>query len=153
LPRIRCCAWAGAIEAEQARGRTPAAAAGTTSAADGFAEQQFSGDAQRWWATGKPGDKLVLHLRSRPPVAIAWRWRSAAPTTTASADVGSTAAGSVRRSTSMPGTSRPGALLLGDTAALAAGTARLEFTITGKNDKALPAHMVGIDYVLLEAVR
>jgi len=152
LPPYPLLRVAGAIEAEQLE--VVACSGGRHEVQQmGFAEQQFSGDAQRWWRDGKPGDKLVLAL----PVAAAGRYRLAVAFCRAN-DYGIVQVGLDGQRLGAPidlyaeHITAPGALLLGELQ-LAAGTARLEFTITGKNDKALPAHMVGIDYVLLEAVR
>ena len=128
---------------------------GSTSVQDlsGFAEMRWSKDAQLWWVDGKPGDRLVLGL----PVQTSARYRIEAVLTTAR-DYGKVQleldgeklGGEIDLYT--PNVEATAVLDLG-TADLSEGDHRLGFVITGHNDKAIPSHMVGIDWVRLVPVK
>jgi hypothetical protein len=118
-----------------------------------FLEGAFSGDAQIWWMDGKPGDALVLAV----PVAAAGRYRVRAALCRArdyavvQCSLGGTRLGDPI-DLYAPEVAATGALDLG-VVELAAGDAELRLEIVGRNDKAEPRHMAGIDYLLLEPVR
>lgn len=113
----------------------------------------WSGDGQLWWTQAKPGERLELVL----PVAAAGHYRVKAQFTRA-VDYGIARFSIDGRNLGEPvdfyhdGVEATGAVSLGE-AELAAGERTLAIEITGANPKAVPAHMVGLDYVLLERVR
>jgi hypothetical protein len=118
-----------------------------------FCEGRFSRDAQCWWKHGKPGDTLVLGV----PVEAAGAYRVTAAFCMAN-DYGvvQVALGETKLGEPFdgyaPAVGSSGARQLGDVT-LPAGQARLTLTIVGKNERAKPAHMVGLDYLRLEKVR
>jgi hypothetical protein len=116
----------------------------------GFGDGKFSRDGQRWWMDGKPGDTLTLRL----PVAAAGRYRLKAQFCTA-ADYAVVQVRLHGKPAGPPldlyhdGVAPSGERDLGEHQ-LPAGDVDLVLEITGKNDKAIPRHMVGLDYVKLE---
>ncbi|MBZ0151803.1 MAG: DUF2961 domain-containing protein [Planctomycetes bacterium] len=118
-----------------------------------FCEGRFSRDAQCWWKHGKPGDTLVLGV----PIEAAGEYRVTAAFCMAN-DYGvvQVALGETKLGEPFdgyaPAVGSSGAQKLGNVT-LAAGQARLTLTIVGKNERAKPAHMVGLDYLRLEKVR
>lgn len=113
-------------------------------------ESTFSGDRHRWWRDGKPGDALVLAL----PVAKAGRYRLHAAFVVADdyaivqVQVGERAVGGPFDGyAARVGSS--GLRKLGDVD-LAAGEHELRLMIVGRNAAAKPAHMVGLDYLVVE---
>jgi hypothetical protein len=115
-----------------------------------FLEKQFSRDAQLWWRDGKVGDALVLAI----PVAEAGRYKVTAALCQADdygivqCSLGSAPLGAPFDGYA-PVVRSSGPQELG-VVELAAGEHELRLQVTGKNDKAKPRHMVGLDYVRLE---
>ncbi len=138
----------GALEGEDLR--VVSCSGGTHQVQDiGVFEQQFSRDAHRWWRDGKPGDVLVLAV----PVTETGRYRVTAGFVMAD-DFGivqCSLAGSKLGEFDgyAPQVQASGPRDLG-TVTLPAGEAELRLELTGKNDKAKPSHMVGLDYLRLE---
>lgn len=118
-----------------------------------FREKTFSHDAQRWWKHGVVGDTLVLAL----PVAEAGEYRITAGFCKAvdygivQCEVGGAALGAPFDGFA-PHVSGSGPVELGTTK-LGAGEVPFTLRIVGKNEKAVPAHMVGLDYLKLEKMR
>lgn len=115
-----------------------------------FLEKQFSGDAQRWWRDGKPGDTLVLAV----PVAAAGRYRvHAALVQAEDYAIVQLALGGVplgeRFDGYWPHVRTTGARELG-TVELPAGTAELRVELVGHHADAVPRGMFGLDYLRLE---
>lgn len=113
-------------------------------------EQTFSRDAHRWWRDGKPGDVLVLAL----PVPQAGRYRVTMARTRADDFAivqwtlhGRPLGGPFDGYDARVGTTGP--QIVGELD-LPAGELELRAEIVGRNAKAKPSHMVGLDYVRLE---
>ncbi|MCC6670334.1 MAG: DUF2961 domain-containing protein [Planctomycetes bacterium] len=119
----------------------------------GFAAGKWSRDTHLWWMDGKPGDRLVLEV----PVANPGRQRVKAAFTRAG-DYGIVQVwlGDARLGAPIDlyhdGVVPTGEVELG-VATLAPGPARLVLELVGRNEKAVPRHMVGLDYLRLEPVR
>lgn len=116
-------------------------------------ERTFSQDAHRWWRDGKVGDALVLAV----PVAVAGRYRVTAgfvmaddfaivQCSLAGQALGAPFDGYAER-VSSSGPRELGVL------ELPVGDAELRLQITGKHGQAKASHMVGLDYLQLEAMR
>lgn len=140
----------GAIEGEAL---AVASCTGGTHQVQDLDDETFSDGKQRWWMDGKPGDKLTLTL----PVARAGRYRLKAQFCTA-ADYGIVQVALAGQKLGEPidlfhrGVHPSGMRDLG-TVELPAGDAALVLELTGRNDKAVPRCMVGLDCVLLEPLR
>jgi hypothetical protein len=108
----------------------------------------WSGDAQLWWIDGKPGDRLVLEV----PVPETGRYRVTVDLTKA-VDYGivqlTLADGAPRKFDRYHPAVANDALELG-TFDLDKGPHRLSVEILGANEKAIPRHMFGIDYLKLD---
>jgi len=124
---------------------------GTTQTQElGGFDGQWSGDAHLWWTEGKPGDRLVLAL----PVEKAGKYELKMQLTKApdygivqiSLD-GSKLGDPIDLYN--PLVAATGEISLG-AHDLTGGEHRLAFEITGANEKAIQAYMVGLDYVRLE---
>ena len=137
-----------ALEAEDLR--VAAITRGKTSVQDmsGFG-QQWSGEKQLWWTGGQPDETLILAL----PVPADGRYRLQAQFTKADdyavvevlldgKKIGAPIDLYAPAVTAAP-------LALGEFE-LRAGERRLAFRISGKNEQAKPAYMLGLDYLLLE---
>jgi hypothetical protein len=110
----------------------------------------WSNDSQLWWTRAKPGDKLDLAL----PVKDAGKYRLTARMTKAR-DYGIVQIYLDGQKLGDPidlynAEVVPTAVLSWGTHELTAGKHKLTFEITGANEKAVKAHMVGLDYVKLE---
>jgi len=119
-----------------------------------FAGARWSQDAHLWWLDAKPGDRLVVAV----PVPAPGRYRLLACWTTAR-DYG---IARVRVAGEPVGAAfdlyteqvrNTGLVEHGITPRLDAGEARLEIEIVGRHPKAVPRHMVGLDYLRLVPVR
>jgi Protein of unknown function (DUF2961) len=118
----------------------------------GIFERTFSHDRHRWWRDGKPGEALVLEL----PVAKAGRYRVHAAFVMAD-DFGIVQVQLAGQALGAPfdgyaariGSSGPRELGVLD---LPAGAVALRLELVGKNAAAKASHMVGLDYVRLEAI-
>ncbi|MFK7743027.1 MAG: glycoside hydrolase family 172 protein [Planctomycetota bacterium] len=117
-----------------------------------FFDGDFSRDAHRWWRDGKPGDELVLEL----PVAKAGRYRLTVAMTKAN-DFGIVQLyrGDQKLGEPFDGytkdVSPSGPLVVGEFEFEPGDALRL--VLVGRNPKAKPNHMVGLDYLRLEAVQ
>jgi hypothetical protein len=110
----------------------------------------WSNDSQLWWTRAKPGDKLDLAL----PVKEAGKYKLTARMTKAR-DYGIVQIYLDGQKLGDPSDLynpevAPTAVLNWGTHELTAGRHKLTFEITGANEKAVKAHMVGLDYVKLE---
>ncbi|MFI5378018.1 MAG: DUF2961 domain-containing protein [Tepidisphaerales bacterium] len=140
----------GVIEAEDMKilGKT-AGNAGTQEMS--YDTGAWSGDAQLWWTGAKPGDKLDLAL----PVAKAGSQKIILQLTKAR-DYGIVQVSLDGQKLGNPiDLYNPAVVPFGPVSLgpvdLTAGEHKLTFEITGANDKAIKAYMVGIDYVKVEA--
>ncbi|KAA3607312.1 MAG: DUF2961 domain-containing protein [Planctomycetota bacterium] len=112
----------------------------------------WSGEAQLWWTGAQPGDHLDLRL----PVASTGRYRLQAAFTKAR-DYGQVQleldGQALGQSLDLydPKVVSTGLLNLGEVQ-LQAGDRRLRLRITGANEAAVKAYMVGLDYLKLEPV-
>ena len=112
----------------------------------------FSQDRNRWWRDGKPGDALVLEL----PVAKAGRYRVHAAFVMAD-DFGIVQVQVAGQALGAPfdgyaaqiRSSGPRELGVLD---LPVGAVALRLELVGKHAAAKASHMVGLDYVRLEAI-
>ena len=111
---------------------------------------RWSGDAQLWWVDGKPGDRLVLEV----PVDTAGSYRVTMDLTKA-VDYGIVKiglAGQAAQQFDRYHTAVANDVLDLGTFELERGPNLLEVEIVGANDKAIPRHMFGLDYVKLDKV-
>lgn len=119
----------------------------------GVYERMFSKDRHRWWRDGKVGEALVLAV----PVASAGRYRVTAAFVQAD-DFGivQCSLGGERLGEPFDGfhphVQSTGPRVLGEVD-LPAGEAELRLEVVGTNPTAKPRHMVGLDYIRLEAMR
>lgn len=144
---------AGVLEGEALKILERTGGSTRTQDLSGFEADRWSRDAHLWWVDGAPGDRLVLGV----PVEAAGRYRVQAALTTAP-DYAIVKVGIDGQPLGdpidlyTPAVHSTGLVDLG-AADLEAGTAKLEIEITGRNEKAIPRHMVGIDYVKLVPVQ
>jgi hypothetical protein len=115
-----------------------------------FLERRFSRDAQLWWRDAKAGDTLVLAVPVKEPgrykVSLALCCADdygIAQFTLAGKALGAPFDGYAQH------VQTTGAFEFG-TVDLGAGDAELRCELVGKNEKAKPRFMVGIDYLRLE---
>lgn len=115
-----------------------------------FGEGGWSGNAHLWWTDAKPGESLELAL----PVATAGTYRLGAGFTKA-VDYGIFDILLDGKKLAGPldfyndGVVHSGTIALGGAVKLTAGEHVLSLTITGSHPKAIKAHMLGLDYLLL----
>lgn len=118
---------------------------------DGFGKE-WSGERQLWWTGGQPGDTLVLEV----PVEKDGHYRLRAQLTKAD-DYGIVTLMLNGKPLGPPvdlyaeKVSATGALDLGEHN-LSEGISRFALRIEGCNERAKPAYMAGVDYLLLEPV-
>jgi hypothetical protein len=117
---------------------------------DGF-EGHWSNDSQLWWTGGKPGDTLDLAL----PVKTAGTYKLTVQLTKAR-DYGIVQVLLDGKPLGEPidlydPKVTLAAPFVSEPVALSAGDHKLTFQITGANEHAVKSHMVGIDYVKLDA--
>ncbi|MBX3464086.1 MAG: DUF2961 domain-containing protein [Planctomycetes bacterium] len=131
--------------------RVVACSAGTHEVQDlGLFERQFSRDAHRWWRGGAPGEALVLAV----PVAAAGRYRIAAGFVMADdfgivqPFLGGGALGAPFDGFAAQ-VQASGPVVLGEVD-LSAGEVELRLQLVGRNERAKPGHMVGLDWLRLE---
>jgi len=118
-----------------------------------FFEGKFSRDAHRWWRDGAVGDRLVLSV----PVPEAGDYRVTLGWTQAN-DFGRVRASLAGRPLGevfdgYAPSVQPSAPFDGGVHALEAGARPLALELVGRDPRALPRMMVGLDYVKLEPVR
>lgn len=118
-----------------------------------FFEGKFSRDAHRWWRDGSVGDRLVLSV----PVAEAGAYRVTLGWTQAN-DFGQVRATLAGRPLGQvfdgyAASVQPSAPFDGGVHDLGAGAQQLVLELVGRDPRALPRMMVGLDYVKLEPVR
>jgi hypothetical protein len=124
---------------------------GTTAPQDmqGYRPHQWSGNHQLWWTGGKPGDKMVLEFS----VPTAGKFTLAA----AFCKAPDYAIATIRVDDQVVLTdfdcwdtkvTHTGAVSLGSHE-FTAGNHRLTIELTGRNPQAVPAHMMGLDYLIL----
>jgi hypothetical protein len=141
---------AGAIEGEQLLERAKATGGKLETQDMSSFGALWSLEEQLWWTRAKPGDRLELPIEA----AAAGTWRIRAQLTRARDyaivrfELDGTPLGA---SLDLFGekVAPTGDLELG-TRELAAGAHTLAIVIEGANPKAVPSHMVGLDYVRLE---
>ena len=141
---------AGAIEAEKMQILATSGGAAHEQEMDGF-EGHWSNDSQLWWTGAKPGDTLDLAL----PLKAAGTYKLAVQLTKAR-DYGI-----VQILLDGKPLGEPidlydpkvtlAAPFVSEPVSLSAGDHKLTFQITGANAHAVKSHMVGIDYVKLDA--
>ena len=118
----------------------------------GFEGSRWSRDAQLWWTGAEPGDRLVLAL----PVPEAGRYRLEAAFTRAR-DYGilEVWCKGQRLGEAIdlyhPEVVATGPVTVGEVE-LEQGDAALELRVTGRNERAVPRHMVGVDWLKLVRV-
>lgn len=134
-----------AIEAEEAAPIEPPKGHYAPQDMRGFGEGRWTGDRHMWWVGAQPGDALKLAWF----VPMAGKYRFAASFTKAR-DYGrfSVAVNGTPLATDLdfyaPNVEPTGFLELGEVD-LPMGNAIFEFEVIGRNDKAVPAYMLGID--------
>ena len=140
----------GAIEAEAVEILELTAGRTQTQAMGGFKAGRWSGDAQLWWADGKPDSHLTLGV----PVHESGTYEVIVSLTQA-VDYGVVSIG-VNDAEPLPPIdlfNKPDVITTGPVSlgkhALSAGTQRLRLTLGQPNPDAIPRNMVGIDYILL----
>lgn len=145
---------AGAIEGEEMK--VVSASAGQTAVQEmgGFAKDKWSGAKQLFWTGGKPGARLELEFEN----AAAGSFGVLAAFTMArdygivKLELDGEALGEPLDLYNFPDVISTGELTLGERK-LTAGRHKLVLTLAGANPAALPAHLVGLDYVRLDARR
>lgn len=143
---------AGALEGERLRVVTRTGGEVQEQDMSGFGPE-WSGDAQLWWTQAKPGDRLEWGV----PVGAAGRYRLEGQFTRA-VDYGIVQLTWDGRDLGAPidgyhdGVVATGVLDLGELD-LTAGEHRLGLRVVGANPRAVPAYMVGLDYLRLVPVR
>ena len=118
-----------------------------------FFEGKFSRDAHRWWRDGAVGDRLVLQV----PVRRAGDYRVTLGWTQAN-DFGKVLATLAGRPlgevfNGYAPAVQPSAPFDGGTVTLSEGVQPLVLELVGRDPRALPRMMVGLDYVKLEAMK
>jgi len=141
---------AGAIEAEHMHILNTSGGTAREQEMDGY-EGHWSNDSQLWWTGAKPGDTLELAL----PVKTGGTYKLTVQMTKAR-DYGIVQILLDGKPLGEPiDLYDPKVTLaspfLSDAIALSAGDHKLTFQITGANERAVKSHMVGIDYVKLDA--
>jgi hypothetical protein len=141
---------AGALEAEKMQVLAASGGAAHEQEMDGY-EGHWSNDSQLWWTGAKPGDTLDLAL----PVKAEGKYKLAVQLTKAR-DYGI-----VQILLDGKPLGEPidlydpkvtlAAPFVSEPVSLSAGDHKLMFQITGANERAVKSHMVGIDYVKLDA--
>ena len=144
----------GALEGETLKVRSVTGGKVETPWAGYFGQWKWSNRRQLFWKEGKPGDKLVIDV----PVEKAGRYRVEAVFTIAP----DYAIAQLRLDGKLlgqpldffvPHVAKPGQRLNLGTVQLPKGNVPLEIEITGKNDRAVSQHFVGLDYIRLVPVK
>jgi len=134
----------GAIEGEKLRalGTPP----GVVEAQGSF--EDCSNSQQLWWRDGKPGETLVIEI----PVPETGRYEITGNFCYAN-DYGihEVEIAGLKQEIDFFGTLSWKKVTLG-VANLTKGTAQMKVTVKGKNEKAIPRHMFGLDYLILKRV-
>jgi hypothetical protein len=135
---------AGALEGEKMK--PIGSPSGIVEVQDGF--EACSGYQQLWWRDAKPGDQLVLEF----PVKESGRFEILGHFCFAN-DYGihEIEVAGLRKEIDFYGSLSWKLVSLG-VVDLKAGNARMTVTIKGRNEKAIPRHMFGLDYLILKPV-
>ncbi|MBK8977946.1 MAG: DUF2961 domain-containing protein [Planctomycetes bacterium] len=141
----------GAVEGEQMRVVECTGGTHTTQDMSGFEGARWSRDGQLWWMDGKVGDRLIVAV----PVQRPGRYRVQAVFTTARDYARIRVLHDGRPLGDVidlysPEVSHTGVVELGKLAVDGHAT-ELAIEIAGHDERAIPRHMVGIDYVRLVA--
>ena len=119
----------------------------------GFTKDRWSGGKQLLWSGGKPGDRLELEFAAPESgkFALLATFTMAADYAVVRFELDGKALGEPVDLYNYPDVVSSGELTLGH-ANLEAGPHKLAIIIAGANPAAIRSHMVGLDYVRLQAV-
>jgi hypothetical protein len=142
----------GSLEGESLKVANVTGGKTITQGMSGFKADQWSAAKQLFWTGGKPGDRLELEVNVGKEGAydIAAVFTMARDYAIVKLDLDGEPLGEPLDLFNDSDVITTGITKFGDRA-LTAGTHRLGFTIIGKNPAAAPAHMVGLDCVLVRA--
>jgi hypothetical protein len=144
---------AGVIEAEGLSAKTTGGTT-TTQAMNGFPKDRWSGGKQLFWTGGKPGDRCELEFESTGSgdANIEAAFTMARDYAVIQADLDGEPLGSEVDLFNSPDVVTTGVLTLGKAKATA-GKHTLGIKIVRANPSAVPAHMVGIDFIRVATTR
>jgi putative membrane-bound dehydrogenase-like protein len=142
----------GAIEGESLKVASVSGGKTIAQGMSGFKADQWSAAKQLFWSGGKPGDKLELEFKAAADGTydLSAVFTMARDYAIVKFDVDGDSLGEPLDLFNDPDVITTGVLKIGQTK-LTAGTHRLGITIVGKNPAAAPAHMFGLDCLVLAA--
>ncbi len=144
---------AGAMEGEDLKVLSTTAGKTLVQEMKGFAKDRWSGGKQLFWTGGKTGDRLEVEFAvpDSREAAVVVNFTMAADYAMVRVEVDGVALGEPLDLYNFPEVITSRELALGKFK-FAAGPHKLAIVITGANPSAVPDHMVGLDYIRLQAV-
>lgn len=144
----------GAIEAEDLKVLSTSSGKTAIQEMKGFSKDRWSGGKQLFWNGGKPGERLELEFVApqEGEFAVVMAFTMAADYATAQVEIDGKSLGDPLDLYNYPDVISSGELTLGKWK-LEAGPHKLAIVIVGTNPSAVPAHMVGLDYIRLSKVQ
>ncbi len=142
---------AGAIEAEDLKVLSTSAGKTLVQEMQGFAKDQWSGGKQLFWTGGKPEDRMELEFSApaKGEFSVIANFTMAADYAIIQVELDGRAIGNPVDLYNYPDVLTSGEITLGKWK-FEAGPQKLTIVISGANP-AVPAHMVGLDYLRLQA--
>ena len=144
---------AGAIEAEDLKVLSTSTGKTVVQDMKSFSKDHWSGSKQLFWTGGKPGERLEMEFAvpESGEFAVMARFTMAADYATVQVELDGKALGDPLDLYNFPDVITSGELTLGKWK-FEAGPHQLAIAIVGTNPAAVPAHMVGLDYIRLRAI-
>ncbi len=144
----------GAIEAEDLKVLSTSSGKTAVQEMKGFAKDRWSDGKQLFWNGGKPGERLELEFVApeEGEVAVVMAFTMAADYATVQVEIDGKPLGDPLDLYNYPDVISSGELTLGKWK-FEAGPHKLAIAIVGANPAAIPAHMVGLDYIRLSKVQ